>query len=738
MEGYVYNSNTQSTYHLNEDDAIAKLTSCGQTFSDEQLSILRTKGSMVVISCAGSGKTHTLINLTAKRVLTGEITDQSKVLLTTFSRAGKDNMNTRLSDLFQRVGLGKCDVVCRTMHSVYYSFLTKCFNRSKLSVIGETERNNYIRKAATANWKNSVTEDEISDLSALLSFQINNLADLGAIYNSYMFNLDMPLETFTKIHADFYTNKRTDDVMDFDDMQFNTYWFLYKAEEPHREMYKSWIRQYTDIYVDEFQDTSKVQYAILKQLITDPNKCLFIGDDDQCIYEWRGSDPRILMNLVGDFPGITKMYLSTNYRCKQDILEFAKTGIPSVTLREAKNMESANPDGEVEFLYCDCKDLCAMSISTADKIEELQKQGTKLNDIAVLTRNNGTLHLLEAELIDRNIWTSSEPRTQIHKSSYYKDMCALADLCSPLGTGLRNRHLAKSLTWKIVMYLGSKNTPIFVNLMDATGCSLLEAVGYVLYSRNKITEEESLPVELNYRQRVQLGTQIRNLSELTVASLKELWDNLQIKDPTEQLNKLMTMYHTGMGFTAKKASTQRQHSGYYKYFKHKLAQKGYTDFKLFLDLIKVYEESEKLAYGPTVTLSTIHGAKGLEWKNVFLFGYDNFTFPDIEYITSETDKGQDMTVYLDGERRLAYVGATRAIDKLFIVTDNKAISYLGLEQLGLNKYVVSSTRTNDVLSFFYTVQGNSMYNPEGIIAPVDKIHYCPPSKHKKEGQTTEE
>lgn len=660
---------------ITDEEAIKRINDLGYSFSEQQNSVLNTKGSMVVSACAGSGKTHTVIGLVAKRILTGEISNPSSCLLTTFSRAGKSNMEERLSTMLTMLGYGGSGVSVRTMHSIYSQFLWKWF-KSQPNIILDAQRNVYLAKAAKV-WKNVLSDEELNSLSSLMTYQINNLMPLDKLYKSYVFDLEMDLNTFVSIHKTFYELKKLDNVYDFDDMQYNVYWALYESEPQYRNYFYSLIRSFTDIYVDEFQDTSLVQYKILQAMITDPSKIVVCGDDDQCIYGWRGSMPKLLLNITADYPCIQKRYLETNYRCQENVLALARSGTKYITMRESKGMNSAKSGGEVNFIFSNMSNLYQAAQDTAFSIDELLKTGVEPKDIVVLCRQNSVLHTLILELIDRGHWLSAE--TKVTKSPFFKDIVTLHGMVTNESAVASSE--IKAVLWKLIRFFGYKNAELITKVMQSTGFDLLAVLGVILSQRRFLGPEWNIEIQ-NKRQQSTINMMADSLSIDTLSSMQTMHEILMGKDQTEKLLKLLAIYYSGIEFMSKKPNKIRQTAGMYTLFSDKLKNKGIEWLGQFLLIVKSIESAPMETFVNNLHLSTIHGVKGLEWKHVFIYSYDNYCFPNSNYIA---EKGglvtTDLTEYLDEERRLAYVACTRAIEQLHIVTDNLSVSYLLLEQL---------------------------------------------------------
>lgn len=265
------------------DDIIKFMSSTtGVKYSDEQVNILRQKGGMCILASAGSGKTTVLNHLIAKRVMSGEIPDPNKLLCTTFSRGGATEMGQRLDNLLKQLGI-RARVQVKTLHAVYLQLLKDLgYN---LEIIENSTKLRYIREACKEN-EVQLEDDEFQTLEGIFGYQINNLMSDSDLFKSYAYTLreKIPLAKYSNIRQTFSNKKQQEGCMDFDDMQLFVYTLLKSPQ------YGAAIQQYCHslwehIYVDEAQDVSKIQFEILKVLVSDPNKFVFIGDDDQCLVE---------------------------------------------------------------------------------------------------------------------------------------------------------------------------------------------------------------------------------------------------------------------------------------------------------------------------------------------------------------------------------------------------------------------------------------------------------------------
>ena len=264
---------------LTNEEAIAKLREAtGVEYSDEQLEILNAKDGMCILSGAGSGKTTVLTHLIAKRTMTGEIKNPKKVLVCTYSRAGQEELEARLNKLLDKVG---CDATyeVKTLHASYLNMLSNVASKVKVCTAGE--RTQAIIEACRASDITLGDDEKLQKVDSILSYQINNMLTDKALEKEYIFDLDEGIDKYAIMRNKFNEIKRSKGFIDFDDMQSMVYYYMCNKPQV-RELFRSY---YDDFYIDEFQDTSKIQFEILKMLLKDENKLVVIGDDDQCIVE---------------------------------------------------------------------------------------------------------------------------------------------------------------------------------------------------------------------------------------------------------------------------------------------------------------------------------------------------------------------------------------------------------------------------------------------------------------------
>lgn len=672
---------------MTTEKAIERLkSSTGIEYSDEQLAILKARGGMRVLASAGSGKTTVLTHLVAKRILTGEI-DPDTTMCTTFSKEGAGEMQQRLIELLQLVGV-YTQVECRTMHSTYYQLIKKLGSKreQEFDLCSNLNRTKFIRKAIKTN-NLELTDEDILGVDSLLSYRINNLLSYEALANSPAYKIPLTVEELRAVAEEYSKLKREAHMLDFDDIQLLVYVHLVKNRD------SKWIdycrTKWKYIYVDEFQDVSKLQYAILEALCSDVSNLVVIGDDDQSIYEWRGANPRLILEICGT-AGIPSYNLSVNYRCKNKIVDMAARGIQNNAVRASKTLTANQEGGEVKLSLCDTNNLFEVSYKGLEYIKGLLKEGKATpDDIAILSRNNAHLHILNAMLTREGIPTVSRLDIKLSQSQLMRDIQGVMDMVEPM----YNTDIVTQVLWKVVEYLGVRGAKLVAKVMTVLCTDLATALDFccnpasVTIGSAILRNQLEKNIEGQFRRDTlismsELSNLIKSKEEKKGAAAAE--EEEEQEEQEEKAVALLGMYSRGTMFMYTGADKQRVITSLIKFICWLLKEDGYSTTNALLQNIFKTDEGTK-----GVTLSTVHSAKGKEWKYVIIFADDNVSFPNLGAMqgilqSPNVSQSDIREVYrqLDEERRLHYVAMTRAKEELYILTSKTTPSILLLESLG--------------------------------------------------------
>lgn len=663
----------------------------GVKYSDEQIKILSHKGNACILACAGSGKTTVSTHLIAKRIMTGEIKDVSKLIYTTYSNAGASEMKQRLDTLLKQLGVNY-NVQVRTIHSFFLQVI-RTFGINS-SIIESKDRSKIIKQGCKeAGFETK--DDELGIVDNLLSYQVNNLLSDKKLLESCVNTLEkLELEQYSTIRGYYAKKKNELGVIDFDDMQSLLYlWLIKMAKSTNNaevELSKS-VRDYckamyTDFYIDEAQDVSKIQFAIVRAIVEDnDNKgkldknLVFIGDDDQCIYQWRGSDPNIILSIGATF-NMNTFVLSTNYRCYNEIVDYATTGIKCNGSRYDKGMSAFANGGSVKILPSEKKDLCNLSILAMNHIKYWLSTGDRAKDIAVLSRNNFHLAILSNMLLREGIYCNMTEDMKLTKSFMYKDIKLLIEMTNTTWKS----EATSGVLWKMCRFLGTQSARSIALFQDTCSLSFDDTIKYIVKTYIDKSVDFDKKVSVSMQADEKLKYTMSKLGMETREDLRTLYDIVVSDDKVNRLTSLMYLYLNGTSFLYKSLDSSRSVNGLVAYICNLMKKDGYEKMLDFLRVTEQLEYGKMVIPGEKVTLTTIHSAKGREWKDIIMFGCDNITQPSFDGIRTMLKKDvsvHDVFEYLDEERRLFYVGNTRAKENLLVITYGEPSIFV-LEALG--------------------------------------------------------
>lgn len=399
--GYVKKSDTASERFLEN------LSNMGYDLTELE-GVLKTWGNQLVLSCAGSGKTTSTIFKLIYGVRTGKLTKKvevngntvrvmARVWVSTFLRSGAQELKYELSKWNKKLGyIDTADAInFSTIHSEFKSVLNALGVQTVFISAKDntTALRNILKRHGVKRKGRNLNAEDIRDFEGALTYTRNRLDKKRYIHDIYVECGITPIEVDSIIN-DWATARNAANKMDFEDLQDYLYNFLYVEER--QDVIDFIADRYDFLFIDEFQDTSQKQYAILKAYMEGAKQIVAVGDDDQTIYSWRGSDHNIITKeFISDFePTIST--LSTNYRCPENIVNAI---VPSISLnkeRLEKSIKAYNKGGELRI------GTFSSYNSMVKKLGELiQKDISDRMNVAIICRENSD-GLLPAMMLDRD------------------------------------------------------------------------------------------------------------------------------------------------------------------------------------------------------------------------------------------------------------------------------------------------------------------------------------------------
>jgi len=420
--------------------------------------------------------------------------------------------------------------------------------------------------------------------------------------------------------------------MDFDDLIMQTVALMEVFPEV-RERYQT---RFKYIHVDEYQDTNHAQYRLVNVLAAAHRNLCVVGDDDQSVYSWRGADIRNILEFERDYPEAKVVKLEQNYRSTQTILNAANAVVANNASRKAKELWTAGPEGERIRVFSAADDY-AEARYVVSEIRRLEDEGSKLRDIAVFYRTNAQSRTLEDVLVREGVPYRIVGGVRFYERAEIKDAIAyLSVISNPADSAsleriinVPKRGLGATSVARLVEHATRNGASLYDALAEASEAGLsgkaAKACGEVrgLFEGWRVAAREVRPAELIGAVLDESGYRTELQAENTVESearLENLAELVNAAAEYERVAELSGEEPTLNGFLQEQA---------------------------------LYSEADAgdPRQGGSVTLMTLHNAKGLEYDHVFVVGMEEGTFPHARSLDEQN---------LEEERRLAYVGITRA------------------------------------------------------------------------------
>lgn len=575
-----------------------------------QIKAVNTSFKNVVI-CAppGSGKTTVIINRINYLINEKNIKPKNIVVIT-FTRASALDMKCRYLSIADKSTLP----FFGTFHSLFYNILKKY--KGKINIVESFKAYNLI-KSVLMHYVGFVEEEKTKEVLNDISLFKNSNKGMDS------FNSKIDKTLFIYCIREYERYKSKNNLMDFDDLQLGVKSILEK-DETIRGYYNNLFRY---VLVDEFQDCDKLQVDILKLMVKD-SSLFAVGDEDQCIYGFRGSNPLCMVNFHGYFKEGRKLFLKKNYRSVFNIVEMSQNLICNNKNRNFKLVESSRMNrGNITFKIFEEEKEQAYYL--ADSIIKIIEDGKcSIHDIAVLYRTN-----IECTSIIDSLLKKGIKFKFLHGNYNFYSHFICKDLICYFKVAMDtcDKESFISIVNKPFRYIGRVNIEKVRNNRVKESCfEVLKNVrGIPLFQVKAIDEFQR---------------KIKRLPKIKAKDRVEfILDKLEYKDylckHCEKLGSNIEEY-------------------YYIIEKFKQLCEGFTSIYDFLKHVETTEEllQKNLQEEDAVILSTLHGVKGMEFKNVFIINCNEGSIPHSNSILNN----------LEEERRLFYVGITRAIDNLYL------------------------------------------------------------------------
>lgn len=589
------------------------------TLNDKQLEAVKhMEGPCLVLAGAGSGKTRVLTERIVNLIDNG--VSPYNILAITFTNKAAKEMRTRVEN---KLGYETNSIFIGTFHSFGLRILRENYvdigYTSNITILDTDDVKAIVKRILKQNGYDPA-KYEIRTIINKISSAKNDGISPNEYSKLFLNDLDIVIglvyKEYTKLLKD-------NNSVDFDDLLLKPV-ELFKKNKSILEKYQE---RFKYILVDEYQDTNGIQYELCKLLAGKYKNIFVVGDANQSIYSFRNADYRNILNFERDYKNAKVILLEENYRSTNNILKAANSVIKNNSEGKKLNLWSSKSDGEL-ITYVRCEDEIKEANYVITKIKELVQQGYKYSDMAVLYRTNAQSRVVEDAFVRNNI-----PHNIIG-SYYFYNRKEIKDLIAYLKL-IYNPNDSVSLERIINVPkrgIGTKSIENLRNKATSNNMSMFDAI-----DSGKELEFKNIILKL---QEFSLSNNLSDLIEevLTITGIRmeyELNKSLENEAKVENLNEFKTV------------ALMFEESGIY-------------DLQTFLENIAlVSDRGQYNNDGDEVSIMTLHSAKGLEFNIVFLLGMEEGLFPHNRSFDSLSD--------LEEERRLCYVGITRAKEKLYLL-----------------------------------------------------------------------
>ena len=588
---------------------------------------------LLVLAGAGSGKTRVIAHRVAWLVKALENSPHS-LLTVTFTNKAANEMKGRIESL---IGLEVTDFWCGTFHGIAHRLLRRHWEeaglRKEFAILDSEDQYRVIKRVCK-----SMGLDESKWPARQIQWYINKEKDECRRANQSEAGDDYFVEQMTKVYLEYEQLCERESLVDFGELLLRTLILL----STNQDLLSHYQKRFKHILVDEFQDTNEVQYQLLSLLKGKGNSYTAVGDDDQSIYGWRGAKSDNINRFAQDFPETNIIRLEQNYRSTQTILDAANSVIQNNQSRMGKELWTEQKEGEKIAIYSAYNedDEARYVVST---IQSWLDQGRALDETAVLYRSNAQSRALEEAILREGLPYRIYGGQRFYERAEIKNAMAYIRLVY----GREDDAAFERVINLPPRGIGAKTLDVIRKQAKEESCSLWKACC-------ELVENDGITP----RARGSLSGFMTGLE-----NLQSEVENLELKEVVDHVI---------------------QSSGLIDYHKKEAGEKGRTRVENLAELVSAagdFEpeleeetsilksfidhaaldagEDQAAEHEPAIQLMTLHSAKGLEFPLVLITGFEENLFP---HRLSIEEPGQ-----LEEERRLCYVGMTRAMEKLYVI-----------------------------------------------------------------------
>lgn len=603
----------------------------------QQEAVKTTDGPLLLMAGAGSGKTRVLTHRIAYLMAEKHVAPWN-ILAITFTNKAAREMKERVESI---LGPGADDIWISTFHSMCVRILRRDIDRiginRNFSILDTADQLSVIKGILKERNLDPKKFDPRSILGTISSAknELTEPEEFSKVAGGYYD------QVVSDVYADYQKKLLKNQSLDFDDLIMTTI----KLFDRVPEVLEFYQRKFQYIHVDEYQDTNRAQYMLVKQLAERFQNLCVVGDSDQSIYRWRGADITNILSFEKDYPNASVILLEQNYRSTKRILRAANEVIKNNSNRKPKNLWTENDEG-IKISYYRGDNEFGEGQFVAGKIHQLHSTGKrKLSDIAILYRTNAQSRVIEETLLKAGLNYNIVGGTKFYDRKEIKDILAYLRLVSNPDDDISFTRIVNVPKRGV----GATSLEKIASYAAINGLSFFQAIQQVDFIGVSAKAANALD---SFRQMIENLTNMQDY--LSITELTE-----EILDKTEYREMLKAEKSIE---AQSRLENIDEFLSVTKNFEQKSEDKTLvaflTDLALIADIDQLDQQEEESGGKEAITLMTLHAAKGLEFPVVFLMGLEEGVFPHSRSLMEEAE--------MEEERRLAYVGITRAEQELYL------------------------------------------------------------------------
>ncbi|MDQ0567943.1 ATP-dependent helicase [Mycoplasma yeatsii] len=626
------------------------------SLNPQQLSaVITTDKPVRIIAAAGSGKTRVITAKVAYLIEKANI-KASRILAVTFTNKAANEMKERVLNIVQD---NSKSPFISTFHSwccrVLRSDGTNIGLEKNFSIIDSDDQKAIIKKSVKES-NLVLTEEQKKIFDKKILYRIKEWKESLYTPNEAMENSFNPMErNFAVVYKLYEQKLKESNSLDFDDLQI----YVYKLFKQNVEILQKWRNAYDYVMVDEFQDTNEIQFELIKFLTKDTNHLTVVGDPDQTIYSWRGAKVDIILNFSKTYANAITIKLNQNYRSTQQIVNISNALIKNNKNREEKEVFTNNNSGK-KVIVKEAQSREDEARYVAKQIKELVKQGYRYKDFFVLYRINAWSQEFEKEFYNQKIPFQLIGGIKFRERKVIKDAMAFLKMISIKDNISSERVLG------LIPKVGSVTIKKIVDLCEEKNISIYDL----------LVNDDKTDLHLITKQLDSLSETLKSANEMFLKneSVEQILRYLLTKTGYEEKLKVLKDEDNIANINALYDQLRNFELDFdYEYYLEE------NKLIAFLQEESLTGDADQQVVEDKVYLLTVHAAKGLENKVVFVVGINQGVLP--------SKLSNNIQSELEEERRTFYVALTRAEEQLFITYVKGEYSYIMKSELLPSKFI---------------------------------------------------